>query len=73
MMEVVSIRVPKDLREEMSKLDLDWADYLRAAIEEKVKAEKMKRACKIIDELREKTKGIKFDSVKTIREARSSR
>jgi len=72
-MEVVSIRVPKDLKEEMSKLDLDWADYLRAAIEEKVKAERMRRACRIMDELREKTKGVKFDSVRIIREARSSR
>ena len=72
-MEVVSIRVPKDLKEEMSRLDLDWADYIRQAIEERVKAEKMRRACKVMDELREKTKGVKFDSVKVIREARNSR
>jgi len=71
--EVVSIRVPKDLKEEMSRLDLDWADYIRQVIEERVKAEKMRRACKVMDELREKTKGVKFDSVKVIREARNSR
>jgi len=71
--EVVSIRVPKDLKEEMSRLDLDWADYIRQAIEERVKAEKMRQACKVMDELREKTKGVKFDSVKVIREARNSR
>jgi len=70
---VVSIRVPKDLKEEMSRLDLDWADYIRQVIEERVKAEKMRRACKVMDELREKTKGVKFDSVKVIREARNSR
>lgn len=72
-MEVVSIRVPKDLKEEMSRLDLDWAGYIRQVIEERVKAEKMRRACKVMDELREKTKGVKFDSVKVIREARNSR
>lgn len=72
-MEVVSIRVPKDLKEEMSRLDLDWADYIRQVIEERVKAEKMRRACKVMDELREKTKGVKFDRVKVIREARNSR
>jgi len=71
--EVVSIRVPKDLKEEMSRLDLDWAGYIRQVIEERVKAEKMRRACKVMDELREKTKGVKFDSVKVIREARNSR
>jgi predicted nucleic acid-binding protein len=49
------------------------ADYLRGAIEEKVKAEKMSRASRVMDELREKTKAVKFDSVKVIREARNSR
>ncbi|MBS7650268.1 MAG: hypothetical protein QXN62_01405 [Candidatus Bathyarchaeia archaeon] len=72
-MEVVSIRVPKDLKKEMSNIDLDWAEYLRKAIEEKVKTERMRRACKIMDELREKTKGVKFDSVKEIRQVRNSR
>ncbi len=72
-MEVVSIRVPKDLKEDMSRLDLDWADYLRQAIEERVKIEKMKQACRTMDELREKTKGVKFDSVKVIRDARNMR
>jgi hypothetical protein len=72
-MEVVSVRIPKELKEEMTKLDLDWAGYLRGVIEEKVKAERMRRASAVMDELREKTKGVKFDSAKVIREARDSR
>jgi hypothetical protein len=72
-MEVVSVRIPKELKEEMSKLDLDWAGYLRGVIEEKVKAERMRRASAVMDELREKTKSVKFDSAKVIREARDSR
>jgi hypothetical protein len=57
----------------MTKLDLDWAGYLRGVIEEKVKTERMRRASMVMDELREKTKGVKFDSAKMIREARDSR
>jgi hypothetical protein len=72
-MEVVSVRIPKELKEEMTKLDLDWAGYLRGVIEEKVKTERMRRASIVMDELREKTKGVKFDSAKVIREARDSR
>jgi hypothetical protein len=72
-MEVVSVRIPKELKEEMSKLDLDWAGYLRGVIEEKVKTERMRRASMVMDELREKTKGVKLDSTKVIREARDSR
>jgi len=71
--EVVSVRIPKELKEEMSKLDLDWADYLRQVIEEKVKTERMRQASRVMDELREKTKAVRYDSVKVIREARDSR
>lgn len=72
-MEVVSIRVPKDLKEEMQRLDVDWAEYLRAAIEERVRNERMIRACREMDELRKKTKGVEFDSTRIIRDARNSR
>ena len=71
-MEVFSIRIPKELKDEMGKLDLDWTTYLRAVIEEKVKTEKVRRASNVMDELREKTRGVQFDSVKAIREARDS-
>lgn len=72
-MEVFSIRIPKELKEEMSKLDFDWGEYLRGAIEEKVKAEKMSRASRAMDELRKKTTNVKFDSAKVIREERDFR
>jgi len=44
---------PKDLKEEMSKLDIDWAEYLGRTIGGKVRVERMRRACRTIDELRE--------------------
>lgn len=72
-LEVISTRIPKELKDEMGNLDVDWAEYLRSAIEQKVRTEKIKRACGVMDELREKTKGVSFDSVKVIREARNAR
>ena len=72
-MEVISIRVSKELKEEMRRLDLDWANYLRDAIEQKIRQEKIKHACKRMDEIRKKTVGVEFDSAKVIREARNSR
>lgn len=44
---------PKDLKEEMSKLDMGWAEYLGRTIGGKVRVERMRRACRTIDELRE--------------------
>lgn len=72
-MEVFSIRVPKELKEKMRRLDLDWSQYLRDVIKKRIKQEKIKQACQEMDELRKKTAGAKFDSVKAIREARESR
>jgi len=72
-MEVISIRVPKELKEEMRRLDINWAEYIRNLIEEKVQLEKIRRACQNIDKIRQKTVGVKFDSVSAIREARDSR
>lgn len=72
-MEVVSIRVPRELREEMRRLDVDWAEYLRGLIEAKVRQERVRRACESMDEIRGKTVGVRFDSVGVIREARDAR
>lgn len=72
-MKVVSVRVPEKLREEMRKLNVEWADFFREAIAEKVKKEKMKQACQAMDEVRRKTEGVPFDSTRVIREAREQR
>ena len=52
---------------------MNWEDFVRRAIEEKVKEEKRKMAVKMMDESRKKTEGIKFDSVKVIRGLREKR
>lgn len=72
-MKVVSVRVPRKLKDEMRRLRIDWAEFLRTAIEEKVREERMKEACQVMDKIRRKTVGVKFDSVHVIREARDSR
>jgi len=72
-MEVISFRVPEKLRDEMRRLRIDWAEFLRKVTEEKVREERMKEACRVMDGVRMKTLGVKFDSVRVIREARESR
>lgn len=71
-LEVISIRVSKELKDEMRNLDVDWAEYLRSSIKERVRREKIRQACTEIDKVREKTVGVKFDSANVIREARES-
>ena len=73
MSEVISTRIPKELKEEMKRVNVNWEDFVRRAIEEKVKEEKRKMAVKMMDESRKKTEGIKFDSVEVIRGLREKR
>lgn len=72
---VLSIRIPKRLREEMEKLKdvTDWRSEIIAFIEEKVKAYKRLRALqemdKILEELPETPRGL---AAKLVREDRDS-
>ena len=72
---VLSIRIPKKLREEMEKLKdvTDWRNEIIAFIEEKVKAYKRLRALqemdKILEGLPETPRGL---AAKLVREDRDS-
>ena len=73
MSEVISIRIPRELKEMMRELEVDWASFVRRAMEEKVREEKKKNAVKLMDESRRKTRGVKFDSVEVVRSLRDER
>lgn len=47
-----------EVKEGMRNLDLDWANHLRTPFEEKLRAERTRRARNVMDELSEKTKGL---------------
>ena len=69
-MSVVSIRIPKKLKEEMKKVNVNWSRYLRSVIEEKIRQIKMEEASRKIDEIRNKTAMGVFNAAKSIREDR---
>ena len=73
MSDVIAIRVPKKLKDEIQELNMDYADDLRECLERKVKAEKLKRKMKEIDAFRSelgKKTGITIPSADIIREDR---
>jgi predicted transcriptional regulator len=73
MSDVIAVRVPKKLKDELQELQLDYADDVRECLERKVKAEKLKRVMKEINtfrtELSKKT-GVTASSADIIREDR---
>lgn len=68
----LSIRIPKEVKEQMRDVDVDWPSYIRTAIEDKIKEVKRKRAANSMDSIRNKTKYGGFDSAKSIREDRDA-
>ena len=66
-MSVVSVRVPRDLKEKMSRVQEDWASYLRRMIERRIKEQEMLQASKTIDDIRSRTRKGAYDAAKSIR------
>ncbi len=51
--EVVSFRIPRELRERMREVDVNWSEEIRRFIEAKVREHARKRALEEIDSMLE--------------------
>jgi len=70
--EVVTVRIPRELKESMRKIDINWSEEIRRFIEEKVRSyELLETVSKV--RARARSRKVKVDSVKLIREAREER
>lgn len=74
---VVSVKVPKRIREKMRSIDIRWSEVLRKAIEAKIKEHERKQAVTSFLEFRTKAKVPKnktpYTSEVLIRETREER
>ena len=68
----LSIRISEDTRQKMKELDIDWSEYIRTAIENKIREYQRKKAAESMDAIRKKTVRGSFDSTRAIREDRDS-
>jgi predicted DNA-binding protein len=67
----VSVKVPKEVREQMNRVKVNWSSYLREAIERKIKEELAVQASKLLDDVRRSTKDVEIKRiVEWIREDR---
>ena len=64
-----TIRIPKELKEKMKKLNVEWSKEIRSFIEERVKHLELLKAIEEV-ELRAEKRVVKVDSTKLIREDR---
>lgn len=73
MSEVIAVRVPKKLKDELKELNVDYAEDVRAYLETMVKKERLKNALKELDTFRKeiaKKTGETTSSTESIREDR---
>ena len=64
-----TVRIPRELKEKMKKLPVEWSEEVRRFIEEKVKSLELMGAIEEI-ELRAEKRRLKVNSAKLIREDR---
>jgi predicted DNA-binding protein len=69
-MSVVSVRIPKELKEKMSRVQEDWASYLRHMIERRIHQQEMLEASKRIDQIRSKTTRGTYNAAESMRRDR---
>ena len=67
--DIISVRVPKELKEKMKKYRVDWSREIRRFLEERIRALEL---LEVLDSIEEKAKKrrTRVDSTKLIREAR---
>jgi cytochrome b involved in lipid metabolism len=70
--DVISVRVPKDLKEKMKRYRIDWSKEIRKFIEERIRVLEL---LEVLDDIekRAKRRKTKVNSVKLIRETREER
>ena len=64
-----TVRIPRELKEKMKKLPVEWSEEVRSFIEERVKHLELIRAIEDV-ELRADRRKLRIDSTKLIREDR---
>lgn len=57
MSDIITLRISHDIKNIMDAFDINWSEYMREAIQQKLVELQRERAFKEMDEIREKLKG----------------
>jgi len=67
----VSVKVPEEIKRLMKKVNVNWSEYLRDAVETKIRMEMAKDAVRKLDEIRRRAGRVSTEEiVRWIREDR---
>jgi post-segregation antitoxin (ccd killing protein) len=61
--EVITVKVPSKLKKDMKQIDINWSQYIRQCVQDKIKQEKMRAASAKLDEIRKRSKPVSTEEV----------
>jgi hypothetical protein len=56
--EVITIKVPRQLKKRMKQVDINWSQYIRECVQAKIVEQKRREASAILDEIRNRSKPV---------------
>ena len=69
---VITIKVPKELKDKMKRIKMNWSEYVRLAISQKIEEQELREASEKLDQIRARAKPVPTDELLSwLREGRS--
>jgi post-segregation antitoxin (ccd killing protein) len=69
---VITVKVPKELKDKMKRIKMNWSEYVRWAISQKIKEQELREASEKLDQIRARAKPVPIDELLSwLREGRS--
>jgi post-segregation antitoxin (ccd killing protein) len=69
--DVITVKVPHELKKKMKQVDVNWSQYIRECVQKKIDEQKRRAASAKLDEIRKRSKPVSEDELLSwIREGR---
>ena len=61
--EVITVKVPSELKKQMKQVDVNWSQYIRECVQEKITEQKMRKASAKLDAIRKRSKPVTNEEI----------
>ena len=55
---MITVKIPSELKKKMKQVKVNWSEYIRESIQEKIEEQRMKAASAKLDEVRTRVKPV---------------
>jgi len=60
---VFTVKIPEDMKKEMDQYDVNWSDFVRQCLSDKLKRQRMQAASDKLDEIRKRSKPVSTEEI----------